>query len=68
MDENISLLPSYQNDYIGMATDIRRMLDRFYEYRNQKWLAFMLNREESEFLNELVTFRIHCKEMEASTI
>ena len=47
------------NDYIGMAQDLRRMLDSFYDYRNDNFI-FLLTFEETEYLNELVLFREHC--------
>jgi hypothetical protein len=48
-------------DYLGMAQDLRRMKRNFYKNLNWKnTFRFILNWEETDFLDELCEFEEYC--------
>lgn len=61
MDENLSLLPAFQNDYIGMAQDLRRMREyaRKDYLRRNNWILY-ISIEMDRFCEELREFEDYC--------
>lgn len=58
MDENLSLLPSYQNDYSGMARDCENMLEKISTYL-RKFPRNYYPLEFAQFEDDLNQFIFH---------
>lgn len=63
MDENLSLLPAFQNDYIGMAMECRDMRYRYRSFMDKVFARFSTN-EEIEFIQSVIEFENYCEDQE----
>lgn len=63
MDENLSLLPTFQHDYIGMAQDLRRMRKEARQILincNYGSESFPFPKEWNKFMDNLFEFEDYC--------
>ncbi len=49
-----------ENDYMGMAKDMRAMKRRFYDYKNNGHFRFILDPLDERFLDSICEFEDYC--------